>query len=178
MVLLVWGCPKRQTGPRIVYVPAPPPESTTAGAASGETLTIEEPLPPERERVEVDSEGAPPPTPPRRRRVPRTEPQPAAVETEPEALEVAPPPAEVPALAPRESAQQQTAQRRQILGLHERLVQRMKQLEDRDLSAAARATLLDARTFLTQSKRAVEEGDLQRALNLAEKSQLLVSALE
>lgn len=173
LALLVWGCPKRQTSPRIVYVPAPPPASAPTSGAGGESLTIEEPPP---EPAEVAPEEPPPPTStPRRRRVPRAEPQPTAVEPESEETT---PPAEVPALAPRESAQQQTALRNQIRGMHARLEQRMKQLDSRDLSAQARATLQDARTFLAQSRRAGEEGDLQRALNLAQKSDLLVSALE
>jgi hypothetical protein len=41
-----------------------------------------------------------------------------------------------------------------------------------------RKTLDDARTFFQQSTQALNEGDLQRALMLARKASLLVSALE
>jgi hypothetical protein len=55
---------------------------------------------------------------------------------------------------------------------------RLARFNEARLSPADRKTLDDARTFFAQSTRAREEGDLQRALTLARKASLLVSALE
>jgi hypothetical protein len=84
----------------------------------------------------------------------------------------------VPALERRESPGQQTALRQQILDLQERLRQRAARFDRLSLSSEARKTLDDARTFLAQSERALLDGDLGRARNLANKASLLVSALE
>jgi type IV secretory pathway VirB10-like protein len=89
-----------------------------------------------------------------------------------------PPPAPVPALEPRESTAQETALKQQIQRLHEDVRQRMARLNQARLSANERKTLADARTFLAQSVRARDSGDLERALNLARKASLLVAALE
>jgi alpha-D-ribose 1-methylphosphonate 5-triphosphate synthase subunit PhnL len=88
------------------------------------------------------------------------------------------PPVEVPALEPRESSAQEAAIREQVLRLQENIRQRMARLNPAHLSANERKTLDDARTFLTQSTRALQGSDLQRALNLARKASLLVAALE
>jgi hypothetical protein len=101
---------------------------------------------------------------------------PTASETTTEPVE--PLPAEVPALEPRESPGQQTALRQQILDLQGRLRQRTARFDRLRLSSEARKTLDDARTFLAQSERALLDGDLGRARNLANKASLLVSALE
>lgn len=114
------------------------------------------------------------PKPPRRR-APRPEPS-ATAETAPEPVE--PVPAEVPALEPRESPAEQAALRHQILRLQENVHQHVAQLERLNLVGSDRRTLEDARTFLAQSERALADGDLQRAFNLARKASLLVSALE
>jgi len=138
-------------------------------------MVIEEPAPPPKPE-EVAPQPTPPPRPARRRRVLRTEPPPAAVETTPEAI--APPPAEVPALEPGKSSAEESTVRQQIRGLQEDIRQRLARLPETRLSPSDRKTLADARTFFTQSGRALEEGDLQRALNLARKASLLVAALE
>jgi Cdc6-like AAA superfamily ATPase len=91
---------------------------------------------------------------------------------------VPPPPAQVPALEPRESSGEESALRRQIQQLHEDIRQRLARLPETRLSPSDRKTLADARTFFAQSGRALEEGDLRRALNLARKASLLVAALE
>ena len=88
------------------------------------------------------------------------------------------PPVEVPALEPRESSAQEAAIREQVLRLQENVRQRMARLNPARLSPNERKTLDDARTFLTQSTRALKSSDLQRALNLARKASLLVAALE
>jgi len=86
--------------------------------------------------------------------------------------------AEIPALEAREAPAQQVALRRQVAGLQQDLRRRTGQLERLNLSAADRKTFEDARTFLAQSESALADGDLQRALNLAQKASLLVSALD
>jgi hypothetical protein len=142
----------------------------------GGTLVIEEPAPPEPEETEVVPAEAPTPKPERRHRRPlRTEPA-ATPEPAPEPVE--PPLAEVPALEPLESQEQQSALRNQVVTLQENLRQRIQQLNRQGLDPAARRTLEDARAFLSQSGRALEDEDLQRSLILARKASLLVSALE
>jgi len=158
---------------RVVYAPAPPAASTPTPAEESGSLIVEEPLPPEPAEV-TPAESSSPRLPPRRRR-PRTE-LPTTSESAAEPIE--PPPAEVPALERRESPGQQTALRQQILDLQERLRQRAARFDRLSLSSEARKTLDDARTFLAQSERALLDGDLGRARNLANKASLLVSALE
>lgn len=135
---------------------------------------IEEPAPPEPELLAPAEPPVTEPTPARRPR--RTAPPPI---TEPPEIEPEEPPlAEVPALEPRESPAQQAALRQQIVQLQQGLLQRMGRLENLRLGARSQRGLADARTFLTQSQQALEKGDLQRALNLAQKAELLVSDLE
>ena len=137
---------------------------------------IEEPAPPEP--VEVAPPPAPTPKPPRRRRrILRTEPPPPSIEVTPEATEPPAPP-EVPALETRESSTQETALRQQIQGMRGDIGRQISQLEKAQLSGPDRKTLEAARTFLAQSGSALEQGDLQRALNLARKASLLISALK
>ncbi len=155
--LLIFGCPKRQPT-RIVYTPAPPPVPLSTEAH--EVLAIEEPAPPEPVEVAAPEPVEPPPAQPRP--VPRTQ----------------RPPVELPALEPRETPEQQAALRRQLLGLQEHLQDRIRRLDRPNLPTTARRTLDDARAFLVQSQRALENGDLQRARNLASKAGQLVSALE
>ena len=84
----------------------------------------------------------------------------------------------MPALAPRESGAQEVALRSQVQAMQESVRRRMLRLNEAQLSPTEHKTLDDARTFLAQSIRALQGGDLQRALNLSRKASLLVSALE
>jgi hypothetical protein len=177
MALLIFGCPKRQTSPRLIYVPAPPPAASSPSPsqpASG-TLTIPAPQPVETtvEAAPVPEE-APKPKPARHRR--RAEP--AEAETPETPPDAAPPEATVPQLEPRESPQAQGKLRRQIIRLHANIEGRMSQLHPASLSAQDKKTLDDAQLFLDQSRRALVNGDLTRALNLARKASLLVNSLE
>jgi hypothetical protein len=175
--LLIWGCQKRPTTSRVVYVPAPPPAATPAPSGDSGTLVIEEPQPPEETAEPAPATEAPEPKPARRRPHPaRTDAVPSSAETTSEPEE--PASTEVPALEAREAPAQQVALRQQIVGLRQDLHRRTIQLERRNLSADNRKTFEDARTFLAQSERALADGDLQRALNLAQKASLLVSALD
>jgi len=99
----------------------------------------------------------------------------AAPETTPETNEQSPP---VPSLEPRESSTEQATQRREIQGLQDDVQKRIAKLASAGLSGVDHKTLDDARTFFQQSTQALNEGDLQRALMLARKASLLVSALE
>jgi hypothetical protein len=181
--LLLWmgGCPNRQ-GPAgvVVYVPAQAPAAVTP-AAKSEVLVIEEPAPP------PVPEAAPAPATTEQKKTPasgRRGGSSSAHATIPETDEPPPqetpetPPAEVPALEPRESSAQEAALREQVQRLQENVRQRMAHLSPARLSLNERKTLDDARTFLTQSTRAFQSNDLQRAFNLARKASLLVAALE
>ena len=179
--LLLWigGCPRRQ-GPKslIVYVPAPAPAAALP-AAEPKVLVIEEPAPPpEPEPEETSVPPTPEPTPPRRRRGPvrtaaPTEPDETATQENPET-----PPAEVPALEPRQSSAQETELRDRYLKLEEDIRQRLTRLKGAQLSANEQKTLEDARTFFEQATHALASGDLPRAWNLARKASLLLAALE
>jgi hypothetical protein len=138
-------------------------------------MVIEEPAPPE-EPPAPSPQPTTNPEPARRRRVLRREAPAAAAENTPETTE--PPTPQVPSLEPRESSAQGAALRRQIQGLQDDVRQRIAKLSRAGLSGADRKTLDDARTFFAQSTRALNDSDLQRALNLARKASLLVSALE
>ena len=175
LAMFIGGCPKRQAPTRIVYVPSPPPAVTQVSSAGTPFMVIEEPAPPEPPAP--SPQPAPPPKPARRRRrVLRAEPPAAAAESTPETTE--PPTPQVPSLEPRESSTQEAALRRQIQGLQDDVRQRIAKLSRAGLAGADRKTLDDARTFFAQSTRALNEADLQRALTLARKASLLVSALE
>jgi len=140
-------------------------------------MVIEEPAPPEEPPAALPQPASPPTPASRPRRRLRTEPPAGNTENTPETTEPPPTP-QVPSLEPRESSAQEAALRRQIQGLQDDVRQRIAKLSQAGLSGADRKTLDDARTFFAQSTRALDEADLQRALNLARKASLLVSALE
>ncbi len=170
--MFLGGCPHRQTTPRVVYISSSPPSATSMPAGPPEGVVIEEPPVPE-------IQGPPPPEviPPKpapRRRVVRTEPP--APEPPPETVE--PPPVEVPALEPHESPKQQEAFRRQVMEFQGTVLERIHRQQGLRHQGADRRTLEDARIFMAQSARALEAGDLQRALNLSRKAALLLDALE
>jgi hypothetical protein len=140
-------------------------------------MVIEEPPPPEPvvltplPETLAPKEAAPQPRRPQRRG--QTAPAP---ESTPETDEESSP--QVPSLAPRESSSEQATQRREIQGLQDDVQKRIAKLGAADLSAGDRKTLEDAKAFIAQSTQALIEADLQRALMLARKASLLVSALE
>ena len=140
-------------------------------------MVIEEPAPPEEPPAPSPQPTTNPEPAQRRRRVLRREALAAAAECTLETTEPPPTP-QVPSLEPRESSAQEAALRRQIQALQDDVRQRIAKLSRAGLSGADRKTLEDARTFFAQSTRALNDADLQRALNLARKASLLVSALE
>jgi hypothetical protein len=179
LALFLGGCPKRQTAPNLVYVPSPPPAAVSARVQSGGTLVIEEPAPPEAPeqppQVAPQEPPAPKPAPRPRRRAVTPE---SASEAEPTAESSDQTAAPVPALEPRESPQQESELRNRVLEMTRTVQGRIARLEQSGSPSLDRKTLESARTFLAQSERALESGDLQRALNLARKASLLVNALE
>ncbi len=183
LLLFVGACPKRQTTPRIVYVPAPPPATSPAVSAPAEnqqTMVIEEPAPPAppEETVATPSQEEKPT--PRRRKVLRTETPHASDEAPAESAGETPepPPAQVPALEPGESSAQESTLRRETVEAQIDVRQRLARINDAQLTPPDRKTLDDARGFFGQSERALQEGDLQRALVLVRKAALLITALE
>jgi hypothetical protein len=62
--------------------------------------------------------------------------------------------------------------------LQQDVQQRIGHINAARLSRTERNTLVGARAFLQQSLRALQQSDLQRALNLAHKAYLLAEALE
>jgi len=161
-----------------VYVPSPPPAAMQAsGPETPATMVIEEPPPPEQVVIAPLPET---PTPkeeePKPHRAPRKEQTSAAPETAPGSDEDTAPSGL--SLEPRESSTEQATQRHEVLALQDDVQKRIAKLSPAGLSGVDRKTLDDARTFFAQSTQALSEGDLQRALMLARKASLLVSALE
>ncbi len=166
------GCTKRQAAARIVFAqtqPAPPaavPSPESAGA-----LVLAEPQAPE------PVEETPPPEPETAEK-PRPRPRPALPET-PAETEVEPAPAaEVPALEPLEGPAAQTAQRQETARLLDQVRARIARQERSSLSSSDRRMVADARTFLSQSERALSTSDFQRALTLARKASMLLAVVE
>jgi hypothetical protein len=174
LALFIWNCPKRQTAMRIVYDPPPPPVAA-ASAESNEILVIAEPQAPEPEVEVVAQEPAPEEKPPAKR-LPRPARSEATLDADRE--EEPPPAAEVPALEPRKSPDQQVAQRQQVISLQARIRGRLASLERSTLTADERRMVEDARTFLAQSERALGGNDFQRAMILARKASMLVAVVE
>lgn len=162
------GCPKRQTGPQIVYVPTPPPAATPS--KSNEALVIQVPTPPAIP-AEI-TPGLPPPAAPEptpRSHIRYHHPETKASQQEP---------VDVPALKSALSSGQAADLRNQIVKMQNGIEERIVRLSREWLSPAQRDTLGGARGFLEQSQRALQESDLQRAFNLVHKADLLISSLE
>lgn len=173
MALWIGGCPPRHRGTRLVYVPASSPAPTAPPAGE---LVIEEPPPPPptepalgmpsqvpgQEHVPIRTGKAPAVRPPG-----TTAEGPAAAEQVPD---------EGPVLQPRHEDPE--ALRREVVSMQQKMEQRIASLEGNLMASAAdRKTREDARAFLVQSRLALEQGDLQRASNLARKGSLLLNAL-
>jgi hypothetical protein len=171
LALLIFGCPKRQTTPRIVYVPQTP-AATAQSAPAGGALVIQEPAPPAPPPVIVVEEPVPEQKPVRRRRRPPA----GAEQSASEPAEEVAPPAEVPTLEPRESAEEQSAQRQRVVEMLGQIRGRISSLKRTPLGDSQRKAVEDAQTFLEQSQSALDANDLTRALNLARKASLLVNS--
>ena len=174
--LLLTGCPKRQTGPRLVYLPAPPVAAPTA-APEPQVMVIEEPAPPESAPAsdEAFAEAEPQAQASTSRQIRR--PKPTVVDAAAATESAAPAEVPPPLLEPLES-DDQAAQRGRIENSQKEVQQRIGRLKRSALSESERKTLRDASNFLSQSGAALREGDLQRSDILAHKADLLVTALE
>lgn len=162
LALLFSGCAKRQSGPEIVYVPAPPAaaEKSTRSAV----LVIQEPHP--AAPAVTPAPPAPHPAAPSR--------PPAVVRVRPAVPHFAP----VPVLGPRESPAEQKALRQAILRSQQEVQQAIERLRRSGLPENEQGTLGGAQVFLAGSIRSLQDNDLESALNLVRKAQLLVRALE
>jgi hypothetical protein len=169
IAVIFGGCPKRQTGPQVVYVPTPPPAATPS--QSDQSIVVQAPAPPAP--LEAKQDSAPQTTPePAPSKPPRPRP------TEAKARPDEPPGAEVPALQSAISAGQATALQGQVMRLQQGIEKRILVLSREWLSPSQRGTLEGARSFLQQSQKALQEADLQRAYNLAQKADIIVASLE
>lgn len=181
LALLLGGCPKRQTGPNVVYVPPSPPPAGAASAPtqSGGTMVVQEPAPPEPEAKPAEVTRQEPvgtkPAARVRRRPAATE---APVDGETPTDNQDQPAAQVPALEPLESPQQQNELRNKAVEITQSVKARIARLEQAHGANLDHNTLDGARMFLAQSQRALDDGDLQRAYNLARKASLSVDGLE
>jgi len=170
----------------VVYVPAPVPTPAQVAASAPpatkpQVLVIEEPAPPpepEPEPEETPPPQTPEPTARHRVRHPAHPETPTDQDEAPTVENPETPPAEVPALEPRQSSAQENELRRQFLGLQQDIGKRLEKLSSAHLSANDQKTLEDARTFFAQANHAMASGDLPRAMNLAHKAGLLLAALE
>lgn len=174
IAVFIFGCPKRQTTPLLVYVPAPAPAAASPSEPAGGVLVIPTPPPPpETPAAETITPEPPEPKPaPRRRHH-----APAEAQASDSGSETSEPEVTVPALETRETPEQRGAVRRRIIQLHADIEGRMAQLHAGSLTAQQKKTLDDAQQFLSQSQHALVNGDLTRALNLARKASLLVGSL-
>jgi len=175
VALLFGGCPKRNTGPGVVYIPTPPPAASPAETVSEQptqAIVVQAPAPPEPQQAAPTPVPAPPPEPHSRRRIRRDE------RTRTDEASPQPEPANVPAMEPRESTARESKLRDQVVQTQQQIQQQITLLSREWLSPAERETLQGARGFLQQSLRALQESDFQRASNLADKAHLLVEAIE
>ncbi|MGH9353990.1 MAG: hypothetical protein ACRD2G_17820 [Terriglobia bacterium] len=176
--LFVTGCLRRQTGPRLVYTPPPAAAPKPNLPQQTHVLIIEAPAPPpaaESTPKAGESEvSSPAPKPPRKHRTAQAGIN--AAGAEPETTE--PAAADAPPLLPERSLQQQIDLEKQIGDLRSAVRLRIARLSRMNLSTEDRKALQDARLFLTEADRAMRENDLQQALNLAQKADLLISAVE
>lgn len=176
--LFLAGCFRRQTAPRLVYVPVPPAAAKANPAQSGNVLIIQQPAPPasveSAPKPEESEAESPAPKLPRRRKVAPS----GTPEADTEANVPEPASADAPALLPELSLQQQIDLEKQIGDLRGAVRQRMARLSRMPLSTEDRKALQDARLFLTEADEAMQSNNLQQSLNLAQKADVLISAVE
>jgi hypothetical protein len=177
MATISTGCPKRQAPARLIYVqPAAVAPQPTLDNSKAETRVIEPPPPPEPE-APPPVEEAPVQVSPEKTRTRRQRPlkPPAPVQAEQTIVPAAP---VTPSLEPHISPEVQEADLKKFENAEQDGRQRIERLSHLSLSASDLKTLQDARVFLDQAHQAMQDGDVTRALNLAGKSSLLISALE
>jgi hypothetical protein len=204
LALLIGGCPKRQTVPRVVYVqplpasssaetkqaegtnPVPKAADASSQAASAknptEALVIEEPppSPPAEPPVTPTSPAVTPVVPaPKGPKHPRAEPHDTDQQSEPAESAAPASPAEVPSLEPRPEPGHNEGTQDEVQAQVDEIKRRITELEKKsDLPSAEQRTLKDANSFCLQSVAALHEHDMLRARELAQKASVLLTALE
>lgn len=180
--LVFTACPERERTVRVVYVPSPPQATgVEAPEQAGGKIVIQEPLPPQHSRsaprhAETQTAVAaarPEERPPRQEHAAAAAPVSTTVPAT-----VTAPSADAPPLEPRISVQEQAALGSQVRTLKKDLGRRIQRLSRMRLSRDDVKTLHDARLYLAQADQAIGQGDLQQSLNLAQKAELLVQAVE
>jgi hypothetical protein len=165
----------RQQNIHVVYVPSPPPARSAATGQSG-VMVIQRPAPaqpaaaahkPEQPPQPIETHAAVTPAPVARKEAPAPAP-PTATQ----------PSGDAPQIEPARTLQQQVVLEVQIRTLQDSLRQRMGSLRRHALSPADQKTIEDARMLLVQSSEAMKTGDLLQSLNLAQKADTLVAAVE
>lgn len=141
---------------------------------------IEAPQPPAAASTTPKTDDAaavnPPATLPRRHRVVQPGSGTTNADAEPTAPE--PVPTNAPALLPERSAQQQIDLERQVAELKGSVRQRIATLSELRLSTEDRKAVQDALLFLGEADESMRENNLQQALNLEQKADVLISAVE
>lgn len=170
------GCPKRQTGLRLVYAPPPPPAAGQQNQPEPtQAMVIEEPPAPQPAQpahVEQVQTAPPPENPLPKPKEAKTSPSPPL---EPQRTVE---PADAPALVPSIDRTEAAGLKERIDGLSGHLQAEITRLRQITLPTAQRKTLRDAQLFLNQATEASKVGDLQRSLQLVKKAGLLVSAVQ
>lgn len=174
LLLLPVGCANRQRANRIVFVASTPPLASPASSEAAGVVTMAEP------QLQEPVEG-PEPLPPEPEEKPRTRPRarlaPPDPTTEPQVEPEPAPSVEVPLLEPLGGPGEQ-AQQRQVRQLQNQVRGRITRQENATLSADDHRMLDDARTFLSQSERALATSDFPRARTLARKASMLLAVIE
>ena len=168
IAVIFGGCAKKQTGPQIVYVPAPPPAA--APSQSGGSMVVRAPAPAVPREVPPEPVLIQPREPAPEHHSHHRRPESKAPAQKPAAV--------VPALKSGISSGQATKLESRVVKLQQDIEKRIDTLSREWLSPAQRGTLEGARGFLQSSQRAVKASDFQRAYNLAHKADLLVVSLE
>lgn len=81
------------------------------------------------------------------------------------------------AIGPDVSSAEAARDRQSTTQLLDTTEKQLKQVDGNNLSSDQQATLAQIRTYISQSRRAITEGDYERASNLAKKAQLLTDEL-
>lgn len=109
-------------------------------------------------------------------------PQPNAIPAESTTAELHPPPPPVApattvAIGPDVSSPEATRDRQSTNQLLDTTENQVKKLEAQNLSSDQHSVLMQIKSYITQSRKAITDGDYERASNLAKKAQLLTEEL-
>lgn len=144
-------------------------------------MLIQEPPPPQHSTPTPRHEQKPPAAAPQSKPPAAEQPQPVHTDANaktPEPELPSAPASATPQLEPLSTVHQKATLQQQINSLKSVVELRIGRLDHLDLSGEDRKALQDARNFLAQSATATKQGDLQQSLNLAQKADLLVAAVE